>query len=52
MAKSTGNRQKARRTLQGRKAGKPKLGKRAAVEPRIEKKQRPGREPRLRAGLS
>lgn len=50
MAKRT-NRQKARRTLQGRKTGQPKLGKRAAEAPRIQRKQRPGQEPRLRAGL-
>ena len=51
MAKRTTSRQKARRTLQGRKSGQPKLGKRAAEAPRIQRKQRPGKEPRLRAGL-
>jgi hypothetical protein len=51
MAKSTNSRQKARRTLQGRKAGKGGVGKREVREPRRLKKQRPGAEPRLRAGL-
>jgi hypothetical protein len=51
MAKRTTNRQKARRTLQGGRKAQPKLGKRAAESPRVSKKQRPGQEPRLRAGL-
>ena len=50
MPKTTG-RQKTRRTMQGRKAGKAKLGKRAVNEPRLKKEQRPGNEPRMRAGL-
>ena len=51
MAKRATSRQKARRTLQGRKTGPAKLGKRAADAPRIQRKQRAGQEPRLRAGL-
>ena len=44
MRKSSTKRQKARRSLQGRKPG-------LKASPRLRKKQRPGAEPRLRAGL-
>ena len=48
MAKRTKNRQKARRTLQGRDTPEALPGKKPAREPRIQKKQRRGYEPRMR----
>ena len=51
MPKAVKGRQKTRRTLQGRKTGKGKLGVKDPPVARVSKKQRPGAEPRMRAGL-
>lgn len=51
MPKRATNKQKTKRSLQGRKTSEGRLGKRPANEQRVnQKKQRKGAEPRLRAG--
>ncbi|MGH7562006.1 MAG: hypothetical protein ACRENB_13430 [Gemmatimonadales bacterium] len=50
MPKQHTTRQKARRAMGGRRTAETPRGKRAAVTPRIQRKQRRGNEPRMRAG--